>query len=140
MATYSSTKISDSHPAHSGAPSGECILYGTVTISGAAATGDLLRFFTVPMNFTVVEAVVHITDVDTHATPTATLIVGDADDTDRIIASSTAPRAGGFDRLSNTAGFLYQYTADTVVYGTIGTVATGATGTAKLALIGTLSQ
>lgn len=138
MATYQSTQISGGAPTRAGI--GECITYGSVALTAAAADADILQFCKVGKGFTLGLAVLSSSDIDTNGSPTITIDVGDASDTNRIFAASDVGQAGTLSSAMATAGHLYEYTADTTIYGTIANTATGATGTVKLTLIGTHSH
>ena len=132
MATYSSTRISNPVPAKTGV--GVVSVHASVTTSAAVAAADLVKFFTVPAGATIIGGTFSSTDIDTNGTPTASLIVGDAGDTDRLFAATTIGQAGGITNDLAIAGHGYKYTADTDIYATVSAVATGAIGTFKLSL------
>lgn len=129
MATYQSSLISTSAPARANVA--ETMVAGTVSISSAAASNDILQMFVLPANATLIDLKISLTDIDTNGSPTATVIVGDSGDTDRYISSSTIGQAGGMASLNTLAGLNYTPTSNTTVYATLGSVATGATGTLK---------
>lgn len=69
------------------------------------------------------------------------LDVGDDGDEDRLIAASTTGVAGGYTAALAYAGFLYKYTADTLVKIYVKTAATTpAAGTIKLSLTGFVDE
>lgn len=138
MATYKSSKVTNSFPARSN--DGENIAFASVSVSSAAADGDVVQLFKVPGNATIVGGVLRCSDMDTNASPTVTVHVGDADDADRLFSASTVARAGGSDVNLALTGLGYKYTADTLVYATINSPATGATGTVALTLFYVVGQ
>lgn len=137
MATYKSSRITNNEPARGNIA--ETSQYATVTLSANAANGDILEFFYIPQNATILGITLTSTDIDTGGSPTVTIDIGDAGDTDRLIAASTIGRAGGQDQTLAAAGRLYKYTADTLIRGTINSPATGATGTVTLVIDYTLA-
>jgi hypothetical protein len=138
MATYKSSKVTNSFPARSN--DGENIAFASVSVSSAAANGDVVQMFKVPANATIVGAVLRCSDMDTSGSPTVTVDVGDAGDADRLFAASTVARAGGADVNLALAGLGYKYTEDTLIYATINSPATGATGTVALTLFYVVGQ
>lgn len=98
------------------------------TVSTALAENDVIEMVKVPAGATVVDLWLSAEDLDTGATPSITLDVGDGDDTDRYLAGSTIGQAGGFARMDTQTGAGHSYAAeDTIDVLVSAAVATGAT-------------
>lgn len=111
----------------------------TVAVDTALATNDLIRFFFLPAGATIRSVIFRSTDLDSNGSPLITIDVGDAGDTDRLIAASTIARTGGTDATLAAAGWDYQYTSETLIYATV--TAQGATrvaGTVSLTVLFTI--
>lgn len=108
----------------------------------ALATGDLalnktVSLFKVPANFTVVSAVVQVTDMDTNGSPAIAFSIGDSGSASRVVSASTAAQAGGAATINVAAITGYQFTAETeIVWTTTTASATPAAGTVTIYLIG----
>lgn len=100
----------------------------TFALSAALAAADVIELVKVPKGAVILDVVLGVDDLDSGATPAITLTVGDGDDTDRYIESSTVGQAGGVARLDNEVGVGHAYTAEDTIDVTVGTApATGAT-------------
>jgi hypothetical protein len=123
MPTYQTTRISASKPARANVNINQIV--ESLTVSVALVTNDLIEFATVPKNAI-------ITDLRIGASAslggTASMIVGDAGDPDRLL-TSTAMTAAGVFRLNAATGLGYRYSAETKLYMTASSIATGTTGT-----------
>lgn len=133
MATYSATNY-DTKPVPSHGLANDCkVLYFEVTCTAAPGTSDTINFGYVPADARVVFAVLEATDMDTNATPTLALNVGDAGDADRLFAASTVAQAGTLSSAIATTGAGHKYDDSTLITGTASTgAATGAAGTVYL--------
>jgi len=138
MPNYQSKQYANNVRVSVGALPGNMIgFYWEVPITANAANLDTFDFGVVPKGFRVFGACLECTDIDTNASPTVTINVGDSGSANRLFAASTVGQAGTADRALAVAGQGYLYTADTVVTGAIPTgPATGTTGTVSLALFG----
>lgn len=93
--------------------------------------------FRVPAGFTVTGIIAVASDMDTNATPTLALSVGDSGSATRHLSSSTIGQAGTSTQTIASTGLLYSYTADTDILVTASTAsATAAAGTLDLYLTG----
>lgn len=134
---------------HRGPHTGVFHRVGSFTIPATGdgtAASDVIEMIPVRSGDTVVDLKVYITDVDTNATPTHVIDVGDGGDVDRFIDGSTKGQTGGVSVLGDgvaaavvddAAGFTY--TADDTIDITVVTAAaTKAAGVVKV--IATLSR
>lgn len=135
MATYSATDY-DKVGVSSHGFAGTCkAKHWEVTCSAAPGTSDTINFGYLPAGARVVLAVLESTDMDTNATPTLALNVGDADDADRLFAASTVGQAGTLSSAIAVAGAGKKYDSKTLITGTASTAAaTGAAGTVYLSV------
>lgn len=113
---------------------------GTVTIptSGLAlnAVTPLVR---VPKGFTVIHATLEVTDMDTNASPTLVLAVGDATVNNRILTGLTIGQTGGINSVIAATGHQFRYTDETTINLTATTAAaTAAAGTVQISLLGVI--
>lgn len=150
MATITSTQVNRGDQARAGIP-------GVIGVKGVAAhpatgdgsaAGDILQMVTVPKGATILDMALSAEDLDTNATPTITLSVGDGDDDDRFIVASTVAQAGGIVRLGvgvaaadidGAHGF--KYTAqDTIDVKIVAAAATKAAGNITLTVWYTLDE
>lgn len=93
-------------------------------------TNDEVGLFVLPKGAVIVSATIAATDMDTNGMPTLAFDVGDDSDEDRIFAASTVGQAGTLSTAMARTGYLYKYTADTLIKAYIQAVsATGAAGT-----------
>lgn len=100
-------------------------------------TNDLVGLFWLPKGAVVVGVTVAASDMDTNGAPTLAFDIGDADDQNRLIAASAVGQAGTLkvDTVVPSTGFLYKYTADTLINAYVQAVAaTGAAGTLYVAV------
>lgn len=63
--------------------------------TGELQLNDIINMGTVPAGAIAVDGYAAFDDLDTNGTPTVTVIVGDSDDPDGLLAQNTAPQAGG---------------------------------------------
>lgn len=136
MATVTATRAGATKTARDGV--GTHTVLSSYSITANVTANDVLQMVPVPKGARIVDVVLTSTDIDTHGTPTVTMIVGDTDstdDTDRYITSSTIGQTGGVARLNNQVGHLYEFTADGTIDITFPAVAaTFASGTITLAV------
>ena len=138
MATYNSRQYANSPRSMVGAFPGNMIgFYWEVPITANAANGDIFNFGTVPKGFRVLGATLEATDIDTNASPTVTINVGDAGSATRYFSAATVGQAGTASVASAVAGLHFINTDDTLIVGTIPTgPATGTTGSIYLSIWG----
>lgn len=138
MATYSSTAFTNklASPTH-GLSGNVKTFYFEVTCAAAPSTADTINFGYVPPNFRLLFAILESTDMDTNASPTITINVGDSGSANRIFAASTVAQAGTLSSALAVGGAAYKYTDKTLITGVAANnAATGAAGTLYLTLIG----
>lgn len=139
MPTYSARNLTANRnavPGH-GLANNLKILDYTVTCSAALTTSDTLQFGYPPKGFRVVFAMLEADDLDTNASPTITLNIGDSGSASRLFAASTVAQAGTSGQMSAATGVGYQYDGATLVTGTpAANAATGAAGDVRLWLVG----
>ncbi len=101
MATYTSSQVS-SNLVRGNWRGADFTIYGTVA-AGSAALGDVFQLARVPNGYSIESVILDCDQLDSNATPTLTLEVGDATTPGRFITGSTVGRAGGV-QTSNVAG------------------------------------
>ena len=140
MATYSSSAVSNGNPtAGHGIAGNVKVARAEVTCSAAPSTADTINFFDLPAGARVHLAVLEASDMDTNASPTLALNVGDSGSAARLFAASTVGQAATLSTAIATAGADYQYTAKTRITGVASTnAATGAAGTVTLTVLYTV--
>lgn len=107
----------------------------TITCPAAPTTSDPLQFFSLPANSRVVGGWLSATDMDTNASPTIALNIGDAGSANRYFAASTVAQAGTASTAIAATGLGYLNTSRTLVTGVASAnPATGAAGTVTLCL------
>lgn len=123
------------------------VYYGSYDFAANPAAADIVEFFKVPAGFVALGGHIRIEDIDTNATETFDIDIGDADDTDRLgnlgvrngaAVTNYLPEGGS---LLPLAGLLKDgpitYSAEKMIIGTVvATCATFAAGTATLVLWG----
>lgn len=116
------------------------VAQATVAVDTSLAANDLLRFFYLPKGASVRAAILQSTDIDTNASPTVLIDVGDSGSATRIFSGSGVGKAGTSDtQIGVTTGVGYQYTDKTLVYGTVNTAgSTKASGTVSLTVFYTI--
>lgn len=107
----------------------------TITVSAAQLTlGAVFGNIRVPRGAEMAFVQLDATDLDTNGSPTLTLEIGDAGDTDRLLAANTIGQTGAVPVGPTIAktGFGYKYTDETLVTVRVAVApATGAAGTIK---------
>ena len=137
MATYNSDQIANNNQrvgSHTGL--GIFPLYATITTTAALTTADTLNAFVIPKGCRVLYMMLKSSDVDTNASPTIALNVGDSGSATRFFSASTVGQAGTAAAATAVGGIGYLTTADTLV--TIvpsANAATGVAGTVELIAI-----
>ena len=141
MATYSAVDyLTKPIPTH-GFGANAKAYYFEVPCTAAPTTSDTINFGYVPKNFRLALAILESTDMDTNASPTITLNVGDSGSASRIFSASTVAQAGTLSSAIATSGFGYKYTDKTLITGVpAANPATAAAGTIYLTLIGTVED
>jgi len=92
------------------------VIARAVTITPTAAgLNDVWKVLDVPAGATIVGIKLDAADLDSNASPTITLDVGDATSAQRFIAASTAAQAGGIVTESVVGCLGYNYTAQTTI-------------------------
>mgnify|MGYP000184425142 CR=1 FL=1 len=136
MPTYSSPAISNANPYRAHGESGMVqTAVATITCTAAPATTDPLQFFYLPANSRVVGGWLSASDMDTNASPTIALNIGDSGSASRYFAASTVAQAGTAATALAVGGLGYLNTAKTLVTGVASNnAATGAAGTVTLCL------
>ena len=105
-------------------------------VAGDLALNKTVSLFKVPANFTIVNASVYVTDMDTNGSPALVFSIGDATTAARIVSVSTAGQAGGAATIVATFP-PYTYTAETeILWTTTTAAATAAAGTVTIFLTG----
>lgn len=93
-------------------------------------TNDEVGLFRLPKGAVIVGATIAATDMDSNGSPTLAFDVGDDSDEDRIFAASSVGQGGTLSTAIARTGFLYKYTADTLIKAYVQAVsATGVAGT-----------
>ena len=95
-----------------------------VAVTTALTTGDIINFFYLPAGATIRSASLQASvALDSNVSPTLTLDVGDSGGDNRIFDASTFGQgttvAARKDNNPLWASIGYQYTADTLIYGTV---------------------
>jgi hypothetical protein len=100
------------------------VMQGTVAVTTALATADIINFFYLPAGATIRSASLQASvALDSNASPVLTIDVGDSGGDNRIYDASTVGQgttvAARKDNTPLWASIGYQYTADTLIYGTV---------------------
>ena len=101
MATYISTQVS-SGLVRGNWRGADFTVYGEVTPTSAAA-GDIYQLVRVPNGYSIESVILDCDQLDSNATPTIVLDVGDATTAGKFIIGATNAKAGGI-QTSNVAG------------------------------------
>jgi len=97
---------------------------------------DEVGLFYLPKGAVVVGITAMSTDIDTNGSPAVVIDIGDDSDEDRLLAASTIGQAGTLSSAIAVTGFMYKYTADTLIKAYIKTAsATGAAGTLSVTVL-----
>ena len=137
MATYNSTNVQNkTGVSQSGGAGNVNVAYAEVICSSAPSTSDTLNFFYIPANARIIFAALESTDMDTNASPTLALNIGDSGSASRLFSASTVGQAGTLSSAIAVAGNAYKTTAKTLITGTASTnSATGAAGSVYLTVM-----
>lgn len=115
---------------------------GSHTLTAALAAADTVTMLRLHPRFRVTGGLLKADDLDTGATPTITLNVGDADDPDRYFAAATVGQAGGYTEAMAATGVDYLTTKYTDVLVTVaaGPAIGATTGAITLILFGFMEE
>lgn len=132
MTTYLSNKaipgVSPKFTASNSIP-----VYASYALASAPSLNDLIQMMTIPAGATICSVVLDSDKLDSNASPTITLDVGDGTVANRFLAASTVGQAGGAAVANVAAAYGYQYTANTPLYVKIhAAAATFQAGTVRL--------
>ena len=113
MTTYSSNLIGPSVPPKY-LEKGVISVVAQFTIATALVAGDIIQMIQVPQGAQILDVGLAVPQLDTNATPTISLNVGDGTTHNRYIAGDTNGElaAGGVTRLNQEGGLGYQYTTN----------------------------
>lgn len=121
MATLTTSKVAQSVTARE-LNAGLTQVTATYSLTAALAASDVIQMVKVPTGARIIEMLLAADDLDTNATPTIVLDVGDGGDTDRFIDGATSAQVGGGlvrlgQGLTTTAADAlgYTYTADDTI-------------------------
>ena len=139
MATLQTSKVASTVQARGGTDI--TAVYATYELGAALALNDVIEMVKVPAGATILDIILHTTDLDTGGSPTITLDVGDGADPDRFMDGLIIGRTGG-RAIVDQAGLLHKYTAeDTIDVLVQAGPATGATsGSIKMVVYYTMQQ
>lgn len=136
MATYSASGYASAAVPTPGLAAQVQALHKSISVTAALTTSDAFNFGYLPAGARVVGGWLEATDMDTNATPTLTINVGDADDADRFFAASTVGQAGTASTALAVAGLGHKFDSKTLITGApAANAATGAAGTLTLCLL-----
>lgn len=86
------------------------VSYGSVAFTGTITTADAATVCNLPVGAIVLGVTLESDDLDTNATPTITLNVGDAGSATRYFSASTVAQAGTSSSAPATTGLLWTVT------------------------------
>lgn len=137
MATYNSTAYSGVSPFASHGLAGNVkAAYFEVATTAALTTSDVINFGYLPANARVLSMTLEATDIDTNASPTIALNVGDSGSATRFFSASTVGQAGTASVASAVSGLHYKTTDKTLIVGApSANAATGVAGTIYLSVL-----
>lgn len=148
MATVSSARAASTQPVAKPVGAGiMSVYYGKYDFAANPSASDIVEFFKVPAGFVCLGGHLRIEDIDTNATETFDMDIGDADDTDRLgnfgvrtgdAVTDYLPEGGTLLPLHGTLkDGPVTYSAEKMIIGTVvATCATFAAGTATLVVWG----
>lgn len=138
MSTYLSTKAQTGVPAKQLA-AGVIAVCASYAVASAPSANDLIKMMEIPAGATIVDVILDSDTLDSNASKTVTLDVGDTTQAQRFLAASTVAQAGGAVHADVAASTAYQYTADTWLYVKFhAAAATFAAGTVRLTVLYTM--
>ena len=107
MATYTSSQVT-STLVRGNWRGADFTIYGEVA-AGSAAVGDIYELARVPNGYSIESVILDCDQIDSNATPTVTLEVGDATTPGRFISGSTIGRTGGVQssNVAASTGYIY---------------------------------
>ena len=94
MATWYSDVAADADNAWQ-CPTGAVVVPFSVSLTTALAAADVIELVKIPNNAVLLDFTMDVTDLDTNATPTLTLDIGDDAVANRFVAASSIGQAGG---------------------------------------------
>lgn len=148
MATVSAARAASTQPVAKPVGAGQMsVYYGSYDFAANPSASDIVEFFKVPAGFVALGGHLRIEDIDTNATETFDMDIGDADDTDRLgnfgvrtgdAVTDYLPEGGTLLPLHGTLkDGPVTYSAEKMIIGTVvATCATFAAGTATLVVWG----
>lgn len=148
MATLTSARAASTVPVAKPVGGGiMSVYYGKYDFAANPSASDIVEFFKVPAGFVALGGHLRIEDIDTNATETFDIDIGDAADTDRLLNGAVRTGDAVTDYLPEGGTLLplhgtlkdgpVTYTAETMITGTVvATAATFAAGTATLVVWG----
>jgi hypothetical protein len=113
------------------------VSYGFVDFTGTITTADAANVCQLPVGAIVLGVLAESDDLDTNASPTITLNVGDAGSATRYLSASTIAQTGTTAVSTLATGLFYQVTgtSDTMVrIAVAANAATSAAGTVRIAV------
>lgn len=108
------------------------VSYGEVAFSGTITTADVATVLNLPVGAIVWGVTIEADDLDTNATPTITLNVGDAGNASRYIGGSTAAQTGATGVATAATGIFYVVTGTNDTAVRVAVAANSATSAAGL--------
>jgi hypothetical protein len=139
MANYANVNLTTGPISGNGEAGSIKAAFFEVYCSAALTTSDTLQFGYLPANARIVDSILESDDLDTNASPTLTLNVGDAGSASRLFAASTVGQAGTAGFASAVTGIFYKTTAKTLITGApAANAATGAAGSIRLCILYTV--
>ena len=136
MPIANSTQSRLSAPGH-GLGGNVKVSYGEVVASGTITTADSANVCRLPVGAIILGVTLESDDLDTNASPTITLNVGDAGSATRYFSASTVAQAGTTAVATAATGLLYTVTGTsdtTVVVAVAANAATSAAGNVRVAV------
>ena len=112
------------------------VSYGEVAFTGTITTADAATVCNLPVGAIVLDVTLESDDLDTNATPTITLNVGDAETANRYFAASTVAQAGTTSVATAATGLFYTVAAGNtaVRVAVAANAATSAAGSVRVAV------
>jgi hypothetical protein len=148
MATLTAARAASTAPVAKAIGAGQmAVYYGSYDFAANPSAADIVEFFKVPAGFVALGGHLRIEDIDTNATETFDMDIGDTGDTDRLgnfgvrtgdAVTDYLPEGGTLLPLHGTLkDGPVTFSAETMISGTVvATCATFAAGTATLVVWG----
>lgn len=107
MATYKSAQV-QSALLRGNWRGADFTIFGSVAVA-SAGVGDIYQLVQIPNGYSIESVILDTDQLDTNATPTLTLEVGDGTTAARFIAASTIARTGGiqYGNVAGATGYSY---------------------------------